>query len=131
MGGTPTTVLVVDDEIDMRILVRVVLESASHGFEVVAEAVDGDEALASFDELDPPPVPTVVILDNRMPGRSGIEVAAEMRKRHPPQRIILFSAFLTPDVEAEARAVGIAACVGKEDVADLPDLVARLAVDAH
>jgi CheY-like chemotaxis protein len=125
-NGVPT-VLIVDDEIDMRLLVRVVLESAKHGIEVVGEAVDGPAAVLAFENLSPPAIPDVVVLDNRMPGPSGIEVAAEMLAAEPRQHIILFSAFFTPELEAEARELGIAACVSKTDFESLPDLVIRLA----
>ncbi len=127
MTTAAPTVLIVDDEIDMRLLVRVVLTSAKNGIEVVAEAVDGDHAVEVFGNLDVPVVPDVVILDNRMPGRLGIEVAAEMRAASPEQHIILFSAYLTPELEAEAKALGIDACVSKTDVETLPDLVVELA----
>ena len=126
--GVPT-VLIVDDDIDMRILVRVVLESARRGIEVVGEAVDGNDAFTAYGELSPPEIPDVVILDNRMPGPSGLEVATDMLKAEPAQHIILFSAFVTPEIEARARELGIDACVSKTDFETLPDLVLEL-VDA-
>ncbi len=125
-SDVPLTVLIVDDEIDMRTLVRVVLGAANRGIDVVAEAVDGIDALAGFDALDPPPVPTVVILDNRMPGLSGIEVAREILRRRPEQHIILFSAFLTAEIRAEAKDLGIDACVSKDDLMHLPEVVIKL-----
>ncbi len=128
--GNPT-VLIVDDEIDMRILVRTVLEAAKRGVEVVGEAADGLDALDVFYKLDPPQIPDVVILDNRMPGRSGIEVAADILQREPRQHVVLFSAFLTPDLEDEARALGIAACLDKTAFDRLPQLVLELATKDH
>ncbi len=121
------TVLIVDDEFDIRLLVRTILEAADVGVEVVGEAADGFDAMAVYETLDPPEVPDVVILDNRMPGREGIEVAQQMLEREPRQNIVLFSAFVTPDLEARAEAIGVRACVGKSDFAQLPDLVRRLA----
>ncbi len=121
------TVLIVDDNIDIRLLVRVLLESSAVDVEVVGEAVDGAEALAVFDTLDPPDVPDVVILDNQMPGRDGIEVAAEMLEQEPRQRIVLFSAFLTSDLKAQAEAIGVKACLGKDDYEQLPALIEELA----
>ena len=120
------TVLIVDDEVDMRLLVRTILESAGLGVEVVGEAADGLDALAVFETLSPPEIPDVVILDNRMPGRSGIEVAGEMLREEPRQNIVLFSAFLTPELEAQADELGIRACVGKNDFDRLPELVREL-----
>lgn len=123
---TKPTVLIVDDEVDIRLLVRAILESSDVGVEVVGEAVDGDDALAVFGTLDPPEVPDVVILDNRMPGKEGLAVAAEMLGQEPRQNIVLFSAFVTPEIEERAQALGVRACVGKNDFARLPELVVAL-----
>lgn len=123
---TRPTVLIVDDEVDIRVLVRAILEASELGVQVVGEAVDGDDALAVFRTLDPPDVPDVVILDNRMPGKEGLEVAAEMLAQEPRQHIVLFSAYVTPEIEERAQALGVRACVGKNDFALLPELVVRL-----
>lgn len=123
---TKPTVLIVDDEVDIRMLVRAILESSDLGVEVVGEAVDGNDALEVFATLDPPDVPDVVILDNRMPGKEGLEVAAEMLAREPRQHIVLFSAYVTPEIEERAAALGVRACVGKSDFALLPQLVLQL-----
>lgn len=127
--GVPAvpTVLIVDDEMDMRTIVRLVLESANRGIRVVAEAIDGVDALTVFESLDRPEVPDVVILDNRMPGRTGVEVAEEIRKLEPDQPIILYSAFITPELEDRAREAGIDRCVSKVDYDTLPDVVLELA----
>lgn len=108
----------------MRLLIRSVLGRA--GIRIVGEAVDGWEAIAQVQALDPPPVPTIVLLDNRMPGPSGLEVAAKIRMRAPRQLIILFSAFLDPATIAEATRVGVAACVSKKDIFELPDIIRGL-----
>lgn len=121
-----TTLLIVDDEVDIRLLVRMICESDGPDLKVVAEAVDGEEALAAFDRFDPPPVPHVVILDNRMPGMSGLDVARQMLQRQPGQRIVLFSAFADQALAERAAEVGIAAVVGKQDLARLPGVVRSL-----
>lgn len=120
----PTTILVVDDDADMRFLARTVLEVS--GIEVAGEAADGPEALAKLAELDPPPVPTVVLLDNQMPGPSGLEVAAEILRDRPDQLIVLFSAYLDEDIIARASALGITSCVSKGDAMDLPRILTDL-----
>jgi CheY-like chemotaxis protein len=124
-GTTSTlTVLVVDDAPDMRFLARAVLESS--GLHVVAEAADGPEALLRVRDLDPPPVPTVILLDNQMPGPSGLEVAAEILTTMPDQIIVLFSAYLSDEVIAEAADMGVAACVSKVDVNNLAAIIRDL-----
>jgi CheY-like chemotaxis protein len=121
----PITVLIADDEEDMRTLVRVVLSKAN--VEVVAEAIDGPAAIDTIQRLDPPPVPTALILDNRMPGMTGLEVAELVLAHTPGQPIVLFSAFLTDEIEQRAKAIGIRACVSKTDIARLPRVIAELA----
>jgi CheY-like chemotaxis protein len=123
--GAPT-VLIVDDDIDIRVLVRSILEASQLGVEVVGEAIDGLHALEVWADLAHPEVPDVVILDNRMPGRDGLEVAAEILGEEPEQHIVLFSAHVTPEIEARAEALGVSACVGKNDFALLPQLVRQL-----
>ena len=118
------SVFVVDDEPEMRMLARVFLERG--GFSVVDEAEDGPQALERFHDLNPPPVPSVVLLDNRMPGLTGLEVAEQMLSQHPDQVIILFSAHLDTAVKEKARALGIAACVSKMEASRLPEIIRTL-----
>ena len=68
---TRRTVLVCDNETVLRALVRATLEP---GYEVL-EARDGDEALALMAERPP----DLLLLDMMMPGRTGLDVLAELR----------------------------------------------------
>lgn len=117
------SVLVVDDEPDMRDLARLVLEMDGL---VVHEAADGSEALDRYFELNPPPTPSAVVLDNRMPGMNGLEVAERMLSHNPDQVILLFSAHLDRAAEAAARDVGVRMCVSKVDARHLPRLIREL-----
>jgi two-component system chemotaxis response regulator CheY len=117
------TVLLVDDEQDIRELARLFLEM--DGMQV-NEAADGTQALERFVELNPPPQPSVVVLDNRMPGLSGVQVAEKMLSIYPGQVIVLFSAFLDQATEDAAAAAGVTKCVSKTDVRRLPEIVRGL-----
>lgn len=77
-------VLVADDDTLVRAGIRMLLERVSQ-VEVVAEAADGDEALALLgDAVD------VALLDVRMPRRGGIEVLQALAARpHPPPCLLL------------------------------------------
>jgi two-component system, chemotaxis family, chemotaxis protein CheY len=123
-AASAPSVLVVDDEPEMRMLVRVFLERG--GLEVVGEAEDGPQALERFETLDPPSTPSVVLLDNRMPGLTGLEVAERMLAQHPGQTIVLFSAHLDDAVKSQARAIGIAECVSKLHASRLPVIIRTL-----
>jgi len=118
------SIFVVDDEPSMRMLARVFLQKG--GFNVVDEAEDGPQALERFNELNPPPIPSVVLLDNRMPGLTGLEVAEQMLAQHPSQVIVLFSAHIDEATEARARELGIASCVSKSEVSRLSEIIRTL-----
>ena len=75
-------VLLVDDEEPARDRLRQLLSSFGD-FEVVGEAVDGEQALEKISHFRP----DLVFLDIQMPGRSGIEVAASLP---PPRPAIIF-----------------------------------------
>jgi two-component system chemotaxis response regulator CheY len=117
------TVLLVDDEPDIREIARLYLEMDGL---LVNEAADGPRALERFVEFNPPPMPSIVVLDNRMPGLTGIQVAEKMLSIYPEQVIVLFSAFLDRETQDAASAVGVTACVSKTDIRRLPEIIRGL-----
>jgi CheY-like chemotaxis protein len=106
------TVLIVDDEADIRFLVRQTLAGAKPPWEIAGEAVTGADAILSWRELQP----DVIVLDQRMPGLSGLEAAELILAEKPGQIIVLFTAFRDPAAEAKATAIGIRACVSKTEL---------------
>jgi CheY-like chemotaxis protein len=94
-------VLIVDDEPDVRLLLRLAFEA--RGWKV-DEVSGGHEAL---ERCSAPPAPDVIVLDHRMPGLAGIAVARQLQGQGFPGRIVLHSAYLSPDLEAEAEQAGI------------------------
>ncbi len=116
------SVLIVDDEDDIRTLIRMVLSKAGPDIAVAGEAADGGEALEIFSQTDV----DVVIVDQRMPGLSGLETAAQMLEMRPTQKIVMCSAFLDTELRHEAEAVGIAMAIGKNEINRLPQVVRDL-----
>jgi YesN/AraC family two-component response regulator len=116
------SVLIVDDEDDIRMLMRMVIQGAGDDLAVAGEAADGREALEIFerDEVD------VVVLDQRMPGLSGIDTAIKMLEMRPRQKIVMCSAFLDTELRREAEAHGIAKAIGKRDIDRLPQVLREL-----
>ena len=85
-------VLLVDDEELVRSGLRLIL-STEPDLEVVAEAADGEQAL-SMVELHRP---DVVMLDIRMPGLDGIEVARRLAASGSPARVVVLTTFDNDD----------------------------------
>jgi DNA-binding NarL/FixJ family response regulator len=108
--------LIVDDDDDMRFLLRVLIEAANEGLKVAGEARSATEAVEQWRAH----APDVVVLDYRMPDRSGLDVAAEILAEAPDQSIILFSAFLDDDTVARAEALGVRACLSKDRYDEIP-----------
>jgi CheY-like chemotaxis protein len=119
------SVLIADDEPDIRRLMRVALTGG--GIDIVAEAVDGREALDQFRALHSSGLPTVVILDNRMPGLTGLEVAAEILRDAPGQLTVLITASVDDRIRAEAARLGIARVLSKRETLTLPKVVRAMA----
>ena len=99
MSDVPQNVLVVDDDQDMRALLRDVLEE--HGYKVTL-AQNGQEALKSLREGEYP----VVLTDLRMKGIQGIELLAEIKRSFPDTNVILMTAFGSVETALEAMKQG-------------------------
>jgi len=87
-------VLVVDDHAALREGV-IAMCAREPDIEIVGEATNGEEAIASFRALSP----HVMLLDLVMPARNGIEVIEEVRKSHGDARIIVLTTY-EGDVQA-------------------------------
>jgi two-component system response regulator GlrR len=100
MSTTGARLLVVDDDPDMLRLLSMRLSSA--GYQVTA-VTSAETALTQL-EIEHP---QLVLSDVRLPGRDGLQLFDEIRKRHPSLPVILLTAHGTiPDaVEATARGV--------------------------
>lgn len=103
MSDTPRTrpsVLVVEDEAPLRELIAVTLGASFD----CHEAVDAESALAMLHET----VPDLVLVDVMLPGKSGLDVLAEMRD-DPALRsvpVIVLSAWQAPEDVERAIAAG-------------------------
>ena len=104
------TVLVADDHPLLRKGLRDVLE-ADPGLQVVAEAGDGDEALAQVEAHRP----DVLVLDIDMPKRRGLDVVRELQRRRLPTGVIILSLHADEDLVTGALELGALGYILKED----------------
>ena len=94
-------ILVVDDEQSMREFLEIFFRG--EGYEVMT-APDVDSALLAVDSDDF----DVVISDIQMPGRSGLDVAAEIRRRGLATRVVILTTFDHDEYVIEALGAGAA-----------------------
>jgi two-component system, chemotaxis family, chemotaxis protein CheY len=80
------TVMIVDDSLFMRKMLRDIVEA--EGYQVAAEASDGDEAVAKYRQSRP----TLTTLDIVMPKKNGIEALREIIAFDPAARVVMCSA---------------------------------------
>jgi len=110
----PINCLVADDHPAMLRAVTEILQAT--GVQVIAEAVDGEEALAKIETRKP----DVALVDIRMPRLSGVEVARRAARASPDTAVILYSGYGDKALLLEALDAGARGFVLKE--APLVDL---------
>jgi two-component system, response regulator PdtaR len=105
-GGVVTTrVVIADDESIIRLDLKEILESA--GYDVVGEASRGDDAAEMIRDL----LPDLALLDVKMPGLDGIEVARLVQSL--PTTVVLLTAFSQRELIENARDAGVSAYLVK------------------
>lgn len=113
--------MVVEDTAHVRRMLTMML--SLDGFEIVADAASGTEALDMVDAADP----DVVVIDYKMPEVDGLTAARRLRERRPDQVIVLYTAYVDDDLRSQAASAGISLCIDKvEGLASLEREINRL-----
>lgn len=107
-------ILVVDDSKTIRTIVRTVLEKAGYS---VIEAVDGNDALAKFGEVEKI---HMVITDINMPNMDGITMCQELKKTDKGKEVpvLIISTEGSPELKSQAKTAGALAWMTKPPQAD-------------
>jgi two-component system response regulator AtoC len=92
-------ILVVDDEENIRLVLRTLLKK--HGFDVEV-ADSGEAALGLLEAFDP----DVILTDVRMPRMGGLDLLATLRAKQHPATVIVMSAYGNVDLAIEAMKAG-------------------------
>jgi DNA-binding NarL/FixJ family response regulator len=105
-------VLLADDHAILRQALHTLLER--EGFEVVAEACDGPEAVAAARDT----APDVAVLDVLMPGLNGVDAARAIKRANPATHVILLTGVDDSRYVPEAMSAGVRGFVLKSQGAD-------------
>jgi DNA-binding response OmpR family regulator len=121
--GAPCRILTVDDEASVTLSLKFVFPGPRYEVFCVAS---GDAALASFaanaDPYD------IIIVDQKMPNLSGVQLVEAIRQRGIPGEIIILSAHLTSEMRAEYERLDVHAIFPKPfDLNELRAAVGHLA----
>ena len=116
----PARVLIIDDHREVRDGIRALLATETT-VRVVGEAASGEEALGIALVLRP----DLIVLDQEMPGSTGLEVLPKLRVILPAARIVMFT--MATSISGRADLRGAAAVVAKDDLAELLTTLRRLA----
>ncbi len=111
-AGVGPTVMIVDDSELARTLLREILEAG--GYRVVAEAVDGADAVANFMATSP----DVTVMDLMMPVKNGIQATREILTIDKDARVLLCSSIELKSLTQNAVESGAAGVVFKPLVAE-------------
>ncbi|MDN5203807.1 response regulator [Fulvivirgaceae bacterium BMA10] len=94
------SVLIVDDSLYMRTLIRDALESS--GFNIAGEASNGEEAIDMAFDLQP----DIITLDNILPDMIGIDILKVFQEEGLPSKVIMISAVGQESVIHEGLTLG-------------------------
>ena len=97
----PKKVMIIDDALFMRVSLRRIVTNA--GYEVVAEAGDGNEAVSLYTTSRP----DAVLMDITMPGKDGLTAAKEILGMYPDAKIIMCTALGQQNMLTEAIKAGV------------------------
>lgn len=116
-------VLVVDDEPDIRKVVRLALQKVGYG---VLEAENGEKAIEIINEGENRLMLDVIICDIRMPKVDGVEAIAYFRKEYPRVQLIVLTGFADVEMGVSLLRQGVVDYLVKPvDVERLQATVAR------
>jgi two-component system invasion response regulator UvrY len=110
MSADLVRVLVVDDQPPFRAAARAVVDRME-GFEVVAEAASGEEAVVKVAEVHP----HLILMDIKMDGIDGIEATRQVLVVDPLVKVVLLSTYELDDLPPAARTSGAIGYVNKDE----------------
>ncbi len=95
-------IIVIEDDLGIQMILRRIVNAVARGYDIVTVA----SGVAAFEQLMQRPVP-LVFTDYNLPGMNGLQIAQRIRQESPDTKIVLVTAYATPELERQARAIPI------------------------
>lgn len=118
----PVRVLIVDDDVDFRAMLRWQLSKVAD-VSVIGDAADGYEALERVEQLDP----EVAIVDLMMPGMDGFELIDRLLEEHPEVVPVAYSAMVNEHARDQLEGIGVEMLTKSGNADKLVEVITRLA----
>lgn len=118
----PVRVLIVDDDVDFRAMLRWQLSKAA-AVSVIGDAADGYEALERVEQLGP----EVAIVDLMMPGMDGFELIDRLQEEHPEVVPVAYSAMANDHARDQLASIGVEMLTKSGNADKLVEVITRLA----
>jgi DNA-binding NarL/FixJ family response regulator len=118
----PVRILIADDDVSIRHLLRRILEERP-GWEVCGEAANGNDAVSKAEKL----APDVAIIDLAMPNKNGVEAAREISALSPLTPLLLLTVQeVSVELARAAREAGFRGAVTKSSGSEVITAVETL-----
>jgi len=108
--------MIVDDNADMRALIRSLLSGVAGEF---VECAGGEEAVATFANERP----DWTVMDVCMPGVNGLAATRRIKAQFPEARILIITQHHNPKLRDSAREAGATGFLGKEELTRLESII--------
>src|SRR2546423_12766201 len=105
---SPYSILIVDDEANQRLMIEQALRSLAYNW-MISTAASGQEALEAIAVS----APDLIITDYNMPTMNGLDLIARVRERRLLVRIILITAYSSPELYDAAQRLRVDHCLTK------------------
>jgi len=127
VSTSPCSVVIADDSDEIRLLMRMLLEMEG-GFDVVAEAGNGRDAISAAQDHHP----DLVLLDHSMPIVDGLTALSTIREVSPDSVVVMLSGFSADRMADAALANGATAYLSKANLASevIPELQRIMGIEA-
>lgn len=125
----PTRIVLVDDHALYRIGLRTTIAAMDAQLSIIGECASGREFTMLLQQNI---IPDLVILDIRLPGESGIDIARQLKSEYPQIKIIMLSSEVSAETVSELLEIGVEGYLNKlAQMADIEKAIRMVISGCH